>query len=140
MMKLVEKYANKAESDWPPLFYRILSSKINDWYRKQGTRNRWLSWLPRLAADSDYDPIAESADTGKNPEQLLAHNRNTEQLITQLQTLSPRQQQAFLLRAWEGLSVEETAFAMGCTTGSVKTHYSRAVHGLRLQLEELDRD
>ena len=140
MMKLVEKYSAKPDNEWPPLFYRILNSKINDWYRKQGTRNRWLSWLPKLSSDSDYDPIAESPDTGKNPEQMLDHNRNTDALISQLRTLSPRQQQAFLLRAWEGLSVEETAFAMKCTAGSVKTHYSRAVHGLRSQLEDMNSD
>lgn len=138
MMKLVENYANKPETEWTPLFYRILSSKINDWYRKQSVRNRWMSWFSSAQREeSQLDPIENAPDIQQHsPDESLEQFQATDKLIEHLQQLSPRQQQAFLLRAWEGLSVEETAFAMGCTQGSVKTHYSRAVHTLKQQLEE----
>ncbi len=138
MMKLVENYAHKPESEWTPLFYRILSSKINDWYRKQSVRNRWMSWFSSAQKDEhQLDPIENAPDIHQHsPIEALEQFQATDKLIEHLQQLSPRQQQAFLLRAWEGLSVEETAFAMGCTQGSVKTHYSRAVHTLKQQLEE----
>jgi RNA polymerase sigma-70 factor (ECF subfamily) len=138
MMKLVENYAAKPEAEWTPLFYRILNSKINDWYRKQSVRNRWMSWFSGQSKEEfEPDPIDNAADLAQlSPLEALEQLQATDQVIERLRQLSPRQQQAFLLRAWEGLSVEETAFAMGCTEGSVKTHFSRAVHTLREQLKE----
>jgi len=148
MLKLVHKYANREESEWGPLFHRILQSTIRDWYRRQKVRNQWRSFLEftgmsqKTGVDKDEsehycDPIENASQRkAQEPINQLANDNAMQALDTSLHSLPVRQQQAFFLRIWEGLSVEETAQAMGCSQGSVKTHYSRAVHRLRKQLED----
>ncbi|MFZ8928362.1 MAG: RNA polymerase sigma factor [Gammaproteobacteria bacterium] len=136
MYKLVEKYSGKNEQEWSPLFHRILQSRIRDWYRRNTVRNRFRSWLSS-SKDDNEDPIQTVEDmAGRSPEMQLQSGRSMEALETALQHLPLRQQQAFILRAWEGLNVRETASAMSCAEGSVKTHYSRAIHSLRETLGE----
>ena len=136
MFKLVEKYADREENEWKPLFYRILQSRINDWYRRNKVRNRYRSWLTKNDDDNE-DPIQTAPDHhGQKPESEAETSESMEKLQQALSALPLRQQQAFLLRAWEGLNVKQTAAAMSCAEGSVKTHYSRAVHSLREQLGE----
>ncbi len=138
MFKLVERYADKTVEEWGPLFTTILQSRINDWHRRNSVRNRFRSWFGKKGDDDDQaDPIQQAEDgAARTPEQLLQADRRVDELDRALHALPARQQQAFLLRNWEGYSVEETAKVMKCTAGSVKTHYSRAVHSLREQLGE----
>lgn len=134
MMTLVKKYSDKSEAEWGPLFQTILQSRIRDWYRRSSVRNRLRSWLHW--DDDATDPLDSLPDPhGKTPEQRLHLDHATDALSTALHALPLRQQQAFLLRNWEDLDVAQTAKAMGCTPGTVKTHYSRAVHSLRTTLE-----
>jgi len=140
MIKLVRKYADKPESEWPALFRRILQNGIVDWHRKRAVKNRVMSWLgmgKEDSADESYeDPIQTAKDiNAKEPLRELVKGIATERMIEAVTELPLRQQQAFLLRSWEGLNVKETAVAMGCTDGSVKTHYSRAVVSLRAKLK-----
>jgi RNA polymerase sigma-70 factor (ECF subfamily) len=138
MLALVQKYARRDPEEWPPLFHRILQSRILDFYRRSKVRNRWISWLgfPGRDDDPNENPVDALADEqGREPMQALANQDSMVKLEQALQQLPLRQQQAFLLRTWEGMNVAETARAMKCSEGSVKTHYSRAVHTLREKLE-----
>jgi RNA polymerase sigma-70 factor (ECF subfamily) len=136
MLALARHYGGRMPDEWGPLFHRILQSRIRDWYRRQHTQHRWLAWLG-TNNDDDEDPLAALPDPdARRPEEQLGNTRAGVALETALGTLPLRQQQAFLLRTWEGLDVAATAAAMGCSEGSVKTHYSRAVHALRAQLED----
>jgi len=137
MFKLVEKYAARDEDEWGPLFQKILQSRIRDWYRRNTVRNRFRVWFSKGDEDDSVDPMQTIADErGRNPEQLLQTDRSIDKLDEAIHGLSIRQQQAFLLRIWEGLDVKQTARAMSCSEGSVKTHYSRAVHTLREHLSD----
>lgn len=137
MLRLVQGYADKPGDEWPPLFYRILQSRIRDWYRRSVVRNRLRVWFGRSEDETEGDdPLEQQADPyGPMPPDALHRERFGSALEHALNALPNRQQQAFLLRAWEGLSVEETAQAMGCSAGSVKTHYARAIQALRARLE-----
>ncbi len=143
MLKLVSKYSNKQSNEWPPLFYRILQSRINDWHRKQSVRNRWRSWLGHTSKESNHDDELQdsrlenySIESDIQPQQVADDLEFRQALQNAISQLPVRQQQAFLLRAWEGYSTIETAKIMGCTQGSVKTHYSRAMARLRKELQE----
>ncbi len=137
MFKLVEKYASRDADEWGPLFHRILQSRIHDWYRRNTVRNQFRSWLGMANEEDAPDPLQAIADEqGRSPEQLLQSDRSIDKLEQAIHALPLRQQQAFLLRGWQGLDVKQTAQAMACSQGSVKTHYSRALHALREQLGE----
>ncbi|MGH8223619.1 MAG: RNA polymerase sigma factor [Woeseiaceae bacterium] len=136
MIRLARRYANRGTEEWTPLFYRILQNGVRDWHRRQAVRNRVMVWFGR-AGDDDYDPIAQAPDSaGRAPDAELESHQAMHGLEQALGKLPLRQKEAFMLRTFEGLDVAETATAMGCSAGSVKTHYSRAVHSLRETLGE----
>ena len=131
MLTLVEKYADKPEAELTPLFYRILQTKTTDWYRKNAVRNRWISWFDKKNEDGE-DLIQNAVDNKRpTPEESINAIDIGDAIECALNTLPKRQQEAFLYRSWEGLSVTETAYIMKCSEGSVKTHYSRATQKLR---------
>jgi RNA polymerase sigma-70 factor (ECF subfamily) len=139
MLQLARAYADRPAEEWKPLFYRILENRIRDMQRRRTVRGRVIAWLPfRGDEDEDEpDPIAQARSPDPGPTQRLELDQAMGILEKAVGELPRRQQQAFLLRALEGMDVAETATAMGCSQGSVKTHYFRAVQALRVQLGDL---
>ena len=144
MLKLTEKYAAKPVAELPLLFQRILQNTIHDHFRRQKVRSTWTTLLSALGQkdekDEDFDPLetlAVKADSNAALDPAGARQQaEIIALIEQaLARLPARQREAFLLRYWEELDVAETATAMGCSEGSVKTHCSRAVHALAEMLK-----
>ena len=138
MIKLARKYIDRPSDEWTPLFYRILQNGVRDWHRRQAVRNRVMVWSGRAGNDgNDLDLVATAPDpAGRTPDELLQNREAMQSLETAVGELPLRQREAFMLRTFEGLDVAGTAVAMGCSQGSVKTHYSRAVHSLRETLGE----
>ncbi|MEK9804248.1 MAG: RNA polymerase sigma factor [Curvibacter sp.] len=138
MMKLVEHYSHKPVEELPMLFQRILSNTTLDWFRRQKTRQALFSNLDDLEArteDGDFD-LLENLDSSADAVQVESAENSTQraqilrEIESEIQELPARQREAFLMRYWEELDVAETAAAMGCSEGSVKTHCSRAVQAL----------
>ena len=136
MIRLVRSYGSRPESEWRPLFYRILKNRITDLQRKRKVRGVIQAWWPRGEPDDPPDPVEAAADPSGSPDQELEGRELLARIEEVLAALSGRQREAFLLRNFEGLDVAETALAMGCSEGSVKTHYFRAVQALQQALGE----
>lgn len=141
MFKLAEKYANKPIDEYPMLFQRILQNTTRDFWRRQKVRQLWTSLFSSFTPqdDEDYDPL-ESIDVeggSIDPAQSLEQSQTMRLIEKALGRLPTRQREAFVLRYWEELDVAETAAAMGCSEGSVKTHCSRAVSALSETLAQL---
>ena len=139
MLKLTEKYGAKPLAELPMLFQRILQNTIHDHFRRQKVRSTWTTLLSAFGQkedrDDDFDPLEtlpakSDSNTAADPALQLEQSQIMALIEHALARLPARQRQAFLLRYWEELDVAETAAAMGCSEGSVKTHCSRAVHAL----------
>jgi RNA polymerase sigma factor (sigma-70 family) len=137
MLRLVKHYRGKPAEEWTPLFWGILRRRIVDLQRRRKVRSIVVGWLGG-GHDDDGDelPMWEPADTGPDPLEKLHGEKSYADMAAAVQQLPQRQREAFILRVLEGLDVAETAQAMGCSEGSVKTHLSRAMQHLREELEE----
>ena len=142
MMKLAQHYGDKPAAELPMLFQRILANTTLDWFRRRKTRNALFSNMSDFESageDGDFD-ILETLEALNSSEGTESAQDATEraQMLQQIELavkdLPGRQREAFLMRYWEEMDVAETATAMGCSEGSVKTHCSRAVQALSKSL------
>lgn len=131
MIRLARRYSNRSSSEWAPLFYRILQNRTRDFYRRQAVKRRVIGFFAR-DEEAHEDQLANAPGPATDdPLDELERGSAMEALQAALLELPQRQREAFMLRNLEGLDVKDTATAMGCSDGSVKTHYSRAVARLR---------
>ena len=142
MMKLAEKYGDKPAVELPMLFQRILQNTMRDFWRRQKVRNVWTTLLSSFGSSDegeDRDPLEaiDVEDDSDEPSVRLERSQTIKLIESALEKLPARQREAFVLRYWEDLDVAETAKIMGCSDGSVKTHCSRAVHALAVELKKL---
>lgn len=139
MFSMVRNYVAKPTEQWPPLFFKVLNNRISDHHRKRGF-SRLTQWFGRKGEDTDSveDAVDQLDSETFEPDVMLDSLDLNGAMQEGLEKLSFKQQQALVLRLWQGLSVKETAEAMGVSEGSVKTHLSRAVREMREQLKEFE--
>ena len=141
MLKLAEHYGDKPAKELPMLFQRILQNTIRDFFRRHKTRSLWTTLLSSLSlsGDEDSDPLETLEVEATNiptPHDSLLQSQLINIIEKEIEKLPTRQREAFLMRYWEELDVAETAKAMGCSEGSVKTHCSRAAKALSEALKK----
>jgi len=139
MIKLAEKYGDKPADELPMLFQRILQNTIHDFFRREKVRNTWVSLFSSFGGDGDspddFDLLesleaANGSEAAESSADKVEREQTLKLIDAEIQKLPTRQREAFLMRYWQDLDVAETAAAMGCSEGSVKTHCSRATHAL----------
>lgn len=142
MLKLAEKYGDKPAAELPMLFQRILQNIIRDFFRRRKVRSLWTTLLSAFSSseDEEADPletlaVPEQSYFAASPLASLEQSQVIEIIEKEIGKLPPRQREAFLMRYWEDMDIAETAAAMGCSEGSVKTHCSRATHTLATALK-----
>ncbi|MBC7623067.1 MAG: RNA polymerase sigma factor [Aeromicrobium sp.] len=138
MLRLSEKYADRPLEELPMLFQRILQNAIRDWFRRSKVRSTWTTLFSSFSSKDDDDEfdILETLATKQAsnipvlPDDQLEQSQVVRAVEEAVERLPARQREAFMLRYWEDFDVADTAKAMGCSEGSVKTHCSRAVSAL----------
>ena len=144
MLKLAEHYGDKPPEELPMLYQRILSNCTLDWFRRQKTRNALFSSMSDFEGPGedgmDFDLLeaysgAETGERAESAEDQIRRAQIFQGIETEIAELPPRQREAFLMRYWEEMDVAETAAAMGCSEGSVKTHCFRAIQTLSKALK-----
>lgn len=144
MMKLAEKYGDRPADELPLLFQRILQNAIRDYFRRHKVRAMWTTLMSSFSTNHDGDEqdpletleVESDSNYFENPAKQLDRLQTLAVIEDALKELPARQREAFLLRYWEDMDVAETAEAMGCSEGSVKTHCSRATHALAATLKK----
>lgn len=135
MLRLASSYADKPAEEWTPLFWSILRRRITDLQRRRKVRSIMVGWMA-APGRSDELPEWDPPDHGPGPLDRLADRQSMAALARAVRKLPTRQREAFTFRVMNELSGADTAAAMGCSEGSVKTHLSRAMHTLRQELED----
>ncbi|MDN5857414.1 MAG: SigE family RNA polymerase sigma factor [Pseudonocardia sp.] len=112
-------------------------------WRKIRDRGALDGWMRRTLTRSVIDesrrpwrrekPTAEHTDVVAIPPAVDAM-ATRQVLVEGLRTVPPRQRAVLVLRFFEGLDVAETATAMGCSQGTVKSQTARGLEALRAAL------
>lgn len=140
MLKLSVSYGDRPCSEFPMLFQRILRNAMHDVLRRQKVRNTWMTLFSALFRDTDEgDPLDRLVADASHVDTHTPHGEYERSSVMQaiereIARLPQRQREAFVMRYWEEMDIAETAAAMGCSEGSVKTHCSRATQTLAAAL------
>jgi RNA polymerase sigma-70 factor (ECF subfamily) len=113
-----------------PWLFRIVANELADHYRRTGrdASPRAAGAAVRLAAEAPRDPADE-----------VGERHAVDAMLTAMDRLSPRYQQALALRYLSGLGPDEAAAAMGTSKATMAVIVFRATRALRRAMQDEDR-
>ncbi len=107
MLKLAERYADRPEPEWGPLFHRILQSRIADFHRREAVRRRWRVWF-RGGDEERGDPL----ENQPAPAALGPERRSASGCARNFATCHPRSVRSSSARCAAGSKLEQTGKVM----------------------------
>ena len=111
-----------------PRWEKVVRRDRPELYVRRVMLNTYLSWRGRRW-NSEL-PVARFPDAGVDDDPSGAIDLRMT-LVAALAALPPRQRATVVLRYFDDLTEADTALALGCSVGTVKTHCSRAMRTLR---------
>ncbi|HOV32663.1 MAG TPA: sigma-70 family RNA polymerase sigma factor [Candidatus Hydrogenedens sp.] len=118
-----------------PWLLRLAVNRSIDYLRKR-KRTSHESLDESIAKISEDEPQAVSSRT--NPSDLARAKEIDDKIRFAMNNLSKTQKTVFVLRYYQGYSLNEIAEHLGCTVGSVKVHLFRALQKVRNELGKID--
>jgi len=124
---LLQEALTKTYVAWP----RLREVANAEAYTRKAITTTAISWWRRKSwqAEKPRDNVPEQASRGDAADHTVAER---DWLWSELQKLPPRQRAAIVLRYYEDLTEAQTAAALGCSVGTVKSQASKALAKLRL--------
>ena len=113
---------------------RITTNTFLNHQRSSSFRRQGHTTIAQLLA-IDSQEVERLSDSHVAAEETIYHRVLFEDVMEALAELTPRERLMFLLRHYEGMSYEEIANAMNCTSGTVKKSVWRALGKLRRKLD-----
>ena len=108
----------------------FLNHHRSNFFRRRGQTT--VVQLLQIDSDNSGELVGSSSASPENIYNKLLFDS----VVNALAELTPSQRLAFLLRHYEGMSYEEIATAMNCSTGTVKKGVWRAITKLRARLSQ----
>jgi RNA polymerase sigma-70 factor (sigma-E family) len=126
---VVQEVLVRAHARWD----RLGSLDKPDAYVRRMVVNEFLSWRRRSARVLSVADVPELERAADRPD-LAGRHADRDLLVAELAKLPRRQRAVLVMRYYGGLSDAEIAEDLGCSPGTVRSHASRALARLRVEL------
>jgi RNA polymerase sigma-70 factor (ECF subfamily) len=105
-----------------------LRQRKNDESRREGPSKP-------AEGEAEIDPLSRVKDPAPSPERLATSAQMALKMKEALETLTPAERTAIVMRHWDGCAIEEIAAVLKSNSSAAKNTVFRAVQKLRLALK-----